>query len=155
MLNIIRAQRKHATVISELALRSKAHWGYSLQFIRAVKSELTYSENDVTEYLTYIAKKPGQVAGFYQLVELNSATVEMEALFVDPLFIGKGIGRQLFDHAVNQARELGYQSMSIQSDPNAENFYLRLGCIKEGEKPSLSIPGRMLPMMRFNLVLSR
>ncbi len=41
--------------------------------------------------------------------------------------------------------------LSIQSDPHAEGFYLRLGARRTGEAPSQSIPGRLLPMLEFDL----
>jgi hypothetical protein len=34
----------------------------------------------------------------------------------------------------------------IQGDPNAAEFYQRCGARKIGERPSASIPGRVLPL---------
>jgi GNAT superfamily N-acetyltransferase len=41
--------------------------------------------------------------------------------------MGRGIGRSLFIHALGRAKELGFRELEIESDPNAEGFYLRLG----------------------------
>ena len=41
--------------------------------------------------------------------------------------------------------------MSIQSDPYAEGFYLAMGAVRVGELESTVTPGRMLPLLRFDL----
>ena len=47
--------------------------------------------------------------------------------------MGRGIGRALFEHAVEQARRLGSHALKIESDPNAEGFYKRMGAHRVGE----------------------
>ncbi|NIQ29145.1 MAG: GNAT family N-acetyltransferase, partial [Acidobacteria bacterium] len=54
--------------------------------------------------------------------------------------------------AVNRARSLGYERLLVQSDPNAEGFYLRLGAERIGEVPSRVQPGRLLPLLLFPLI---
>ncbi len=148
---IVKATRQDAQNLSELAMRSKAHWGYDESFMTQAQDELTYDAFDLDEHITYMAVDHGLTTGFYQLIHINDATVELDALFIAPQFIGQGLGERLFNHAVSQARESGYKAMSILSDPFAEGFYLKLGCVKVGEKPSLSIPGRFLPALVFAL----
>lgn len=41
------AKPDEAAVISELAIRSKAHWGYGRKFIDACRSELTYQPRQI------------------------------------------------------------------------------------------------------------
>ena len=41
--------------------------------------------------------------------------------------------------------------MIIQGDPNAKNFYLKVGAKLIGERESASIPGRYLPVFIINL----
>lgn len=41
------ARAGEARLLSELALRSKAHWGYSKEFLEAVRAELSYSEKQL------------------------------------------------------------------------------------------------------------
>ncbi len=148
---IIKATSQDAQILSELAMRSKAHWGYDESFMSQAHDELTYDASDLEEHTTFIEIDNGLTMGFYQLIHINDSTVELDALFIEPKLIGQGLGQQLFNHAVSQARESGYKTMSLQSDPNAEGFYLKLGCVIVGEKPSLSIPGRLLPVMVFTL----
>jgi hypothetical protein len=42
-------------------------------------------------------------------------------------------GRALFDHAIRRAASLGAEVLGIESDPNAEGFYRRMGATRVGE----------------------
>ena len=48
------------------------------------------------------------------------------------------------------AAALGVTALSIESDPHAEGFYLRLGARRIGEVPS-TLPGRVLPLLEFRI----
>ena len=142
---IIRAAvAEEAGILSELALRSKAHWGYSDTFIEACRNELTVQPERIQHYVC--ADDEDAVVGFYGLSELADDRVELEALFVEPSRIGSGVGRALIEHAIGRASALGASRMLIQGDPNAEAFYLAVGASQVGERPSGSIPGRSLPL---------
>jgi len=39
----------------------------------------------------------------------------------------QGIGRALFHHTVQRAKALGVEAIEIESDPNAEKFYEKMG----------------------------
>jgi hypothetical protein len=41
--------------------------------------------------------------------------------------------------------------MEFESDPFAEGFYLKLGAECVGMSPSLLLPGRSIPLMRYAL----
>lgn len=152
MLGLIRsAGPDQATILTELAQRAKAHWGYSNEFMQAVKKELTYTAESMVAHPTQVLTHQGRVLGFYQLQEVAVKAVELEALFVDPDHLRQGWGAQLFHHAVVLSRGLGYEMMVIQSDPQAAAFYASMGCVQVGEAESLSIPGRWLPMFQLRL----
>ena len=68
-------------------------------------------------------------------------------LWVEPSAIGTGLGRTLWVHLLGQARALGHRALLIESDPNAEGFYLRMGARRVGERASKILAGRMLPVM--------
>jgi hypothetical protein len=52
---------------------------------------------------------------------------------------------------VGRARELGFESVRLESDPHAEGFYLSRGAERVGEEPSPGRPGRILPVLRYVL----
>ncbi len=146
-MKISPAKANHAQVLTALAQRSKAHWGYSNEFMQACAGELTHSEQGILNNPTYVAIEHKKPVGFYMLCQLSRHEVELESLFIEPLHIGSGLGRILFEHAVKTAVDLGYRQMQIQSDPYAAPFYLKMGCVQTGIKKSLSIPGRSLPLL--------
>jgi GNAT superfamily N-acetyltransferase len=147
------AQAGEAQVLSELALRSKAHWGYSTEFLETVRAELSYSEKQLqSEQARFFVLEQGrQAVGFYALVHQSGTEIELDALFVEPEHIGKGFGRVLIEHAKSVARTMGATRLIIQGDPNAERFYLAAGGVLTGTRESGSIPGRFLPTFAIEL----
>ena len=139
--------------MSELAFRSKGWWGYSEEFMAACRDELTVDPGEIDDpgSLFYVAQTGGEIAGFFSLVDPLEGTVELGALFVDPSWIGTGIGRALIEHAGETARQLGYSALLIQGDPHAAGFYRAAGGVSAGERESDSIPGRLLPLFRISL----
>ncbi len=145
------ARPDEAAALSALALRSKGHWGYDAAFLAACRAELTFSPDDLIDALTFVADAPDGPAGFYRLLVQENGVAELDDLFVDPAFIGRGVGKRLWQHAVAQAAALGCTEMTIQSDPFAEGFYRAMGAERVGERESGSVPGRMLPLLQYGL----
>ncbi len=142
-----------AAVVSALAIRSKAHWGYSDEFMKACREELTVTESQIesADYEFYICEAEGTIAGFYALRFLGNNDAELEALFVDPEMIGRGFGRTLIEHAKSRAIALGIRQIVIQGDPHARAFYEAAGGVRDGRRESISIPGRFLPIFRIEM----
>lgn len=137
------ARPEEAGLLSELALRSKAHWGYDADFIASCREELRLSDAELADRRTAVAEREGAVVGF-TTVEGEPPHGVLGMMFVDPEAIGQGIGRLLFAHAVRTARTSGFSQLTIDADPNAERFYEAMGAIPVGRAPSGSIPGRTL-----------
>ena len=148
---IRRARPAEAAVLSALALRSKAHWGYDADFLAACQDDLTLSADDIATSTVYVFDGADTPAGFYRLVLQDDGLAGLDALFVEPAAMGQGVGKRLWRHAVATATRLGCSEMVWQSDPQAEGFYLAMGARRAGESASTVKPGRMLPLMRFRL----
>ena len=153
MISIRPAEPSESRELTDLAMRSKAHWGYSAEFMASCRAELTVTPEDVAELESpyFVAENRGQRLGFCALERRNSTEFELEALFVEPAGMGCGVGTALISHAVRIAREHGAKSILIQGDPNAAGFYESVGAIRVGERESDSIPGRFLPEYRILL----
>ena len=149
---IYRADPKSHQLISDIAMRSKAYWGYSPEFMEACRVELTYSPSFLSENDFFVVKDQQTIVGFYGLVKLSEMQIELEALFIEPDLIGRGLGRLLIEHAFVTAKASGAQEMIIQGDPNAAHFYTKIGGKLISEKESVSIPGRFLPLFSVDLM---
>ncbi|WP_051969445.1 GNAT family N-acetyltransferase [Kitasatospora azatica] len=140
------AQVGEAEILSELAVRSKAHWGYDEAFMAACRDELTVPASKVEELRTVVAERDGRILGFATL-EGSPPEGALGMLFIEPEVIGQGIGRRLFEQVTASARLLGFDRLTIEADPNAESFYLAMGATRIGATPSGSVPGRTLPLL--------
>ena len=135
---------------SALCLRSKAHWGYDSSFMEACRDELTLTPSDLGATDVTLAVREGVMVGVAQL-SIKAGEAELEKLFVEPDWIGKGIGKVLFGWTVQRARQRGARTMRVTADPDAVPFYEKMGFKSIGEEPSGSIPGRVLPVFRLQL----
>jgi GNAT superfamily N-acetyltransferase len=150
------AKGDEAVLLGELALRSKAHWGYSEEFMDACTAELTYTPEEVAAGGFRVLEDDGDVRGFYALIKISPNTLELAAMFVDPGHIGRGYGRALMQHALAEARETDHiERLVIQADPNACGFYERAGARLIGERASDSIAGRVLPLYEIHTADTR
>ena len=147
------AKPNETEVLTGLAIRSKAYWGYSQSFMEACREELTVTDKSLNsaDLHYYVAEGEKELLGYYAIEKLNDREFELEALFVEPDFIGKGVGKALIDHAKNLVRKLGGNRLIIQGDPNAEEFYRAAGGKPNGTRESASIPGRKLPLFTVDL----
>jgi GNAT superfamily N-acetyltransferase len=150
----LRAARPgEAALLSALALRSKASWGYDEAFIDACRAELTYTPSRLRDPLFHfvVAIDDGDLCGFYALETRAPQRFELDALFVAPDRIGTGIGRALIGHAIAAVRQAGGRSLVIQGDPNAAGFYHAAGARRIGSRSSGSIEGRELPLFEITI----
>ncbi len=140
-----------AAYLSALAMQSKAHWGYGVEFMQACREELTYSADYIRGNPVFVAQAEATIVGFYAFERVSGSEAELTAMFVAPEHIGRGFGRALIIHAKDTARRQGFEAIIIQGDPNAIAFYQAAGGVRCGERESGSIPGRLLPLFRIRL----
>jgi len=148
---IRRARPDDAPALTELARRSKAHWGYDAGFMERAESDLTISSQAIIEHDVWVLDgEDGATLGFYRLIPGDPA--ELEDLWLEPGAIGAGYGRTLLEHAAAVARASGASAMELVADPNAAGFYERMGAVRIGFVPSPVVAGRELPRMRLSLL---
>jgi ribosomal protein S18 acetylase RimI-like enzyme len=144
------ARADEAGLLSQVAIRSKGHWGYDQDFLDACRAELTFRAEDVAGRRIVVAESAAGVLGFYS-IDGQPPRGELGNLWVVPEAIGTGLGRRLWQHAVGTARKAGFASLRIEADPNALGFYQAMGAKQIGKAPSGSIPGRTVPLLLFEL----
>jgi GNAT superfamily N-acetyltransferase len=133
--------------ISEVAVRSKAYWGYDAHFMAACRDDLTVRAEECDGQRVVVAVRGEEIVGYYQLGG-TPPSGELADLFVDPSCIGSGVGGLLYRDAMVRARRLGFAELTIDADPHAEDFYRHMGAVRVGVAPSTAIPGRSLPRLR-------
>lgn len=146
---IRRARPDEAELLSGLARRSKAHWGYDDEFLRRAAVELTITPSAITEHEVWVLEHQGRIVGFHRVIPGEPAV--LEDMWLEPEAIGAGLGRRLWEHAVGVARAGGASAMELDAEPNAMGFYQRMGAVYVGVAASSVLPGRELPRMRVSL----
>ena len=142
-----RAVADDAAALTDIALKSKAYWGYDQAFMDACRDELTVTEASMRLGETWLAEDAdGRIAGFFDL-RAENGIAEVYDLFVSPDRIGSGLGRILWDKLEAVAVGMNVEAIGIDADPHAVNFYTHMGAEVVGETPSGSITGRMLPRL--------
>lgn len=138
-------------MLTQIALAAKRYWGYPERWIEIWTPQLTFNPEYFESNPSWVAVEEGKPVAFYTLLEANEIA-SIENLWVLPEFMGKGVGRRLFLHAVETARGRGYKTLQLEADPNAVGFYERMGMHKTGERHS-EVDGapRILPIMEIDL----
>lgn len=146
-MQIVRAGPEDAAVLTAIAFAAKRHWGYPERWIELWRSILTVHPEFVASHETWAAVLDGRITGFYALGE-KDGRADLLHLWVLPEFMGRGVGRALFEHGTGRVAELGCAELEIESDPNAEGFYLRMGARRAGVNVS-TVDGhrRELPVL--------
>ena len=149
-MQIVRARPEDAAELTEIAFAAKRHWGYPESWIQSWRDILTVTPALVATNPTFSATEDDRVVGFYSLT--SEPRPDLTHLWVLPSAMGRGFGRTLFEHAVEQARALGLASFEIEADPNAEAFYLHMGAQRVGVNVT-EIEGecRELPLLIYRM----
>ncbi len=144
-----KAKPEDAPLLTEIALRSKAYWGYAPELIDLWHPELEVTSEMIENTISFVVEEHGEIKGFWcrpAMEELSDGR-----LFISPESIGKGYGKILWHAVMTEAKKLNLRYLTWEGDPNALGFYLKMGAKQIGSIESKFLPGRMLPILRFYL----
>ncbi|QXP68842.1 GNAT family N-acetyltransferase [Polaribacter sp. R2A056_3_33] len=147
---IVPADFLEAEQLTQIALKSKAFWGYSNDLIEGWRADLTVTTKTIQTCQVYKFMVDDVTVGFYVLNNPKEELVKLEMLFVLPKFIGKGIGKKLLIHALEKAIVSNAKTIELVADPNAIPFYKSQGFV-EKEQIGSAILGRFLSLMQKDL----
>ena len=151
-LEFRRAVPDDASLLSEIAFAGKQHWGYPPKWMELWRPDLVVTPHYIRSETVQVAECDGEVIGFTGLSTQDGGR-HIEHLWLQPVYIGRGFGRALFEEAVRLAREEGITQLFVSSDPNAEAFYLKMGATRIGQE-IYQLPGgirREVPLLVYYL----
>jgi GNAT superfamily N-acetyltransferase len=137
-----RARADERDLLNEMTLAGIRHWGHHESHPEAYAGLVASveAEDSPDNFPVFVLEDDNEVAGFYELRD-RGEHVELLRMFLQVDLIGKGFGRMLWDHAVNEAAET-HDRMLIMSDPEAVGFYTAMGADLEKRQevaPGVSI----------------
>lgn len=144
------AKPSEAEALSALTARSKSYWPYPKEYLDKSILLLKILENDIKDWPVFVAELNSQIVGFFALKTIKDEN-RIDHLWIEPVHIGKGIGRILFQVAKVEAQKLGWKYLRIVSEPRAEEFYLKMGARNIGLVQSRVKPDFFLPHLEIEI----
>ncbi len=112
---------------------------------------LELSEAAVNAGRTRVAISEDRIVGFSTAVDGDGdGVVELDALFVDPDCMRRGVGLALIRDVVSTARDLGCRRVEVTANEHARAFYEHAGFVDSGVTPT-----RFGPAPRMYLDIAR
>jgi predicted GNAT family acetyltransferase len=147
---IEKANNTDHQILTQITKKSKAFWGYSVKQIEIWSAFLTVTSGYIEANSVYKLSVGNQIVGYYSFFNQDEKTIKLDNLFVLPEYIGKGLGRLLMEHFLLNIDKTDTKTITLNSEPNAEPFYSKLGFIKVGEIET-SIKDRYMPIMELTI----
>ena len=146
---IRRARPNEGERLKEIAIASKASWGYELGKVKAWAERGDFSPQQLEKLVVFVVEADDREIGWVSL-EPRNGRWWLADLWIDPEWIGKGIGARLFRHAATHARAHGAVELEWEAEPNAIGFYEKMGAkyLRESEPSEW---GRRLSVMGVEL----
>jgi len=135
--------------LREIAVAAKAHWGYDPGRVEEWAAQGDFSPEGLRAKDFYVAEADGQAVAFASLIP-NGEVCFLDDLWVEPEWIGKGVGSRLFRFAEKRAAEGGARRLEWEAELHAVGFYERMGARRLGESGP-SEWGRILQVMGVEL----
>ena len=148
-ISIRPARPQEGDRLREIAIAAKAHWGYDEDWVRGWAAQGDFSQEALAARPVLVADLGGRAIGFATLIAQGDVCV-LDDLWIDPDWIGRGVGTRLFEACAERARDLGAKRLEWEAEPNAVGFYQRMGgrYLRESAPTEL---GRTIPVMGLEL----
>ena len=150
MIKVIRAIPEDVEYLRSLAHKSEAHWGYDKRFMDTFDSQFNITPNFVLNNPVYIIWKDSIPIAFWGL-RCDSEVWELEYFYVSEQNLGKGYGKQMWDHMINWCKEQEIREIHFVTSYQAIGFYKKMGAIQNRMSKSM-IDGRSIPHFIYELL---
>ncbi len=118
--------------LEELQRRASLEWEEYRADLLANPDAIQLPLSQLTEKLVRVAEMDGRTVGFSVVVPKPGGVSDLDGLFVEPAYWGKGIGRKLIADAIELARRQSASSLEVVGNPRARGFYERCGFVEFG-----------------------
>lgn len=112
--------------LREIAIAAKEYWGYETDRLREWAAMGDFSAAGLRQKDFYIAAVEGRAVGWAAAIDRGEVWW-LDDLWIEPEWMGQGIGSRLFRHAAEQGRAAGAARMEWEAEPNALGFYEKMG----------------------------
>ncbi|MEU1213232.1 GNAT family N-acetyltransferase [Streptomyces sp. NPDC005791] len=125
-VHVRRAVARDAKRLTRLVTGSRAYEGPYAPLVQGYKVGPDYIE----AHAVHVAVDDGgRLLGFYALI---LSPPELDLMFVADDAQGRGIGRLLVRHLLDEARRVGLAAVRVVAHPPAEGFYRSVGAERTG-----------------------
>ena len=150
MLYIRNAKVNECETLTDIAIKSESYWGYDFDYMETFKSLYKVTEDFINNNSTFIIEEDENIVGFYGVL-IEKDETSLEYLFIEPKCIGKGYGKLLWDHMVENCKKVGIDKIMIVTSPQAKDFYIKMGAVQTGEIESLVKKERRIPQLIYKI----
>lgn len=138
-------------LLNQLMRDGKGYWGYPEEGLDRFMQNFGIPDGSYfKKSFGFIAESQQEVIGQY-LFKIDETSPLLDHFFLNTKFIGQGYGRLLWEHCIKQAKKKSWLEFTFWSDPYSLGFYEHMGAIKIAERPMVTLPGHMAPIMKFTL----
>lgn len=143
------ATSNDAKMLTDIAVESEAFWGYDEEYMDKFRREYEVMPEFINNNIVYVLKDEDNIPiAFYGIIKSDDKW-ELEYLYLKVSYIGKGIGRLLFEHIKYICEKSSISKFSFVTSPQARAFYEKMGAVVTGEIESLVIKGRLIPKLEY------
>ncbi len=120
-----------------------------------------YLVRELNGYRMWVLEEDDAIVGFTRTgpcadADSDPRTGQVFGLYVDPGQAGRGRGRTLFAHALDDLRSRGFRQATVwmfKGNERATRFYEAAGCRPDGATRMYSADGHEVPEVRYRIAL--
>ena len=143
MIKFVQAIPEDVENLRSLAHESEAHWGYDKKFMDVFDRIINITEEFILNNPVYVIRENLNPVAFWGL-RRDFEMWELEYFYVSERDLGKGFGKQMWDHMTNWCKEHKIKRIHFVTSYQAVGFYEKMGAIQDGNSQSM-IDGRSIP----------
>lgn len=112
--------------LSDVAIRSKRHWGYSKEAMELWNQNLTMTEEFLDSHTVIKATLEDDIVGFFALEEIQPTT-RIAQYWIDTPYMRRGYGSAMFKYLKSFLKQKDVEKATIVLDPHGLAFFERHG----------------------------